>query len=206
MDPNVEPWIYLLFYPHDSRGWHRYMLRKDGKSRVSRAAYVKYKIAVRDDFNPLIRDRRLFQQYLVDSYVKVERDRVEYCKTHQADLRVASYKGVMDYLEKKANNNANARVGKILILPSTFVGSSRYMLQSYHDAMSQVRKKGKPDLFITMTCNPRWKEIQNNLLTRQQASDRPDLCARVFHLRKKMFYFILLPKINILEMLMHIFM
>ena len=35
MDPNVEPWIYPLFYPHGSRGWHKDMYRKDSKSRVS---------------------------------------------------------------------------------------------------------------------------------------------------------------------------
>ena len=169
MDPNVEPWIYPLFFPHGTRGWHRDMLRNDGKSRVSRAAYVKYKIAIRDDVNAIIRGRRLLKQYLVDSYVKIERNRIEYCKTHQANLRVASYKGVMDYLEKKTNNNDNARVGKILILPSTFIGSPRYMLQCYHDAMAQTQNKGKPDLFITMTSNPRWKEIEDNLLHGQQS-------------------------------------
>ena len=86
---------------------------------------AKYKIAIRDDFNLLIRSRRLFQQYLVDSYVIIEKDHIEYCKSHQAELRVASYNGVMDYLERKTNNNENARIGKIQILPSTFVGSPR---------------------------------------------------------------------------------
>ncbi|XP_058805583.1 uncharacterized protein LOC131672400 [Phymastichus coffea] len=27
MDPNVEPWIYPLFYPYGSRGWHRNLER-----------------------------------------------------------------------------------------------------------------------------------------------------------------------------------
>jgi hypothetical protein len=44
---------------------------------------------------------------------------------------------------------------------------------------------GKPDLFITITCNPNWREIKKNLLPNQQASDRPDLIARVFHLKKE---------------------
>ncbi|XP_058809685.1 uncharacterized protein LOC131674888 [Phymastichus coffea] len=35
-----------------------------------------------------------------------------------------------------------------------------------------------------MTCNPKWKEIQENLLSGQQACDRPDIVARVFHLKK----------------------
>jgi ATP-dependent DNA helicase PIF1 len=46
--------------------------------------------------------------------------------------------------------------------------------------MAIVRKFGKPDLFITMTCNPKWQEIRRELLPGQQASDRPDLTARIF--------------------------
>ena len=72
----------------------------------------------------------------------------------------------------------NCQVGKIIILPSTFVGSPRYMMQNYQDAMAIVRMKGKPELFITMTCNPNWREFVDNLLPGQQASDRPDSCAR----------------------------
>lgn len=46
-----------------------------------------------------------------------------------------------------------------------------------------VRKFGKPDLFITFTCNPTWPEITDNLLPNQTASDRPDLVDRVFKLK-----------------------
>ena len=58
--------------------------------------------------------------------------------------------------------------------------------------MAIVRKYGKPDLFVTLTCNPKWKEIQENLLPGQQAHERPDLLARVFWLKFKEF-------INLLE-------
>ena len=47
-----------------------------------------------------------------------------------------------------------------------------------------VREYGKPDLFITMTCNPKWREIEENLLPGQSASDTPDIVARVFNLKK----------------------
>ena len=57
------------------------------------------------------------------------------------------------------------------------------MRERYYDAMSIVGKYGKPDMFITMTCNPRWKEIQENLFEGQTAIDRPDLVARVFKLK-----------------------
>ena len=39
---------------------------------------------------------------------------------------------------------------------------------------------GKPDVFITFTCNPKWREIQEELFDGQTASDRPDLVSRFF--------------------------
>ena len=71
-------------------------------------------------------------------------------------------------------------VGHRTILPSSFVGSPRDMIQRFQDAMNLVQKFGKPDLFITMTCNPGWEEIRNELLPRQISQDRPDLLARIF--------------------------
>ena len=71
MDPNVEPWIYPLFFPYGNQGWHQNLQRINGNNdnvannrRVTRLAYTRYKIAIRSDvFNPLIMGRRLFQQY-----------------------------------------------------------------------------------------------------------------------------------------------
>lgn len=52
---------------------------------------------------------------------------------------------------------------------------------NYQDAITIVRTKGKPDLFITFTCNHRWPEITENLEAHSTASDKPDLVARVFN-------------------------
>src|SRR5205809_834195 len=49
------------------------------------------------------------------------------------------------------------------------------MRQQYHDGIAIVRAYSKPDLFITMTCNPQWPEITRELLPHQTAQDRPDL-------------------------------
>ena len=54
------------------------------------------------------------------------------------------------------------------------------MTQNYQDAMSIVRKFGKPDLFVTFTCNPKWREIVASLLYGQLPQDRPDIVAKVF--------------------------
>jgi hypothetical protein len=59
------------------------------------------------------------------------------------------YRGLLDAVEAKAENQ-NLRIGQMIILPSTFPGSPRYMQQNYQDAMAIVHKLGKPDLFVTL--------------------------------------------------------
>lgn len=59
------------------------------------------------------------------------------------------------------------------------------MQQLFQDSMAIVRYYGKPTFFITFTANPRWPEVTRNLFTGQQATDRPDLIARVFRLKVK---------------------
>ena len=49
--------------------------------------------------------------------------------------------------------------------------------------MAIVREYRKPDFFITMTCNPKWKEIDDELLEGQTPQDRPDIVSRVFKLK-----------------------
>ena len=165
MDPNVDPMVYPLFYPHGSQGWHTNIAKISNRTfvldnddlqseqsnrRVTRGSYVKNRIGIRSDtFNGFLLGRRLFQQWIFDSYVKIERDRIEYIRRNQKQLRVESYQGLV--LNNTAND-MNCQVGKIVILLSTSIGSPRYMMQNYKDAMAIVHMKRKTDLFITMTC------------------------------------------------------
>jgi hypothetical protein len=47
------------------------------------------------------------------------------------------------------------------------------------------RVHGAPDLFITLTCNPKWQEIVDALVAEpgQKPADRPDIVTRVFHMK-----------------------
>ena len=78
-------------------------------------------------------------------------------------------------------------IGKRIILPSSYLGSSRSMYQLYQDSMALACYFHKVDYFITMTANPNWPEIKNALLPGQQPSDRPDIIARVFNLKRNAF-------------------
>ena len=79
----------------------------------------------------------------------------------------------------------NVEIGRHVILPSTFQGSPRHMQQQYQDAMAIVSECGTPDVFLTFTCNPKWREINENLYEGEKVEDRPDLVARVFRLKLK---------------------
>jgi hypothetical protein len=61
------------------------------------------------------------------------------------------------------------------------------MAQALEDACSILVDLDElhPDLFVTFTTNPNWKEIQENLAPGQTYVDRPDLVARVFKLKLK---------------------
>ena len=72
----------------------------------------------------------------------------------------------------------NNEPGKLL--PASFHGSPLKRTHDTEDALAIVNRRGRPQLFITITCNPEWPEIVENLLPGQKAADRPDLCCRVF--------------------------
>ncbi|XP_030060875.1 uncharacterized protein LOC115471313 [Microcaecilia unicolor] len=198
LDPNLEPMVYPLLFPHGDQSWGiniplseqpeclRNMCKKltNKRNRVTQMQYYGYRFAIRDDFNPFLSAGKLTQQYFVDAYIKTEANRLNYIRQNQKLLRVEKYKGLMDHLASESTA-PQFTPGQPFILPSTFSGSPRNMHQNYKDAMAIVRKYGKPDLFITMTCNPRWEEITENLQKGQTPEFRPDLLARVFHLKLK---------------------
>jgi hypothetical protein len=118
--------------------------------------------------------KRLYQEWGVDQYSKVESQRLFYIRNNQGPLHAAIYGGVADVVANTDN------LGKLIVLPSSFIGGHRHMAQLYQDSMAIVRQYGKPDLFITMTCNPKWEEIVSTLKPDEIANDRPDLVTRVF--------------------------
>ena len=65
-------------------------------------------------------------------------------------------------------------------MPAIYTGSLHDMHCRYQGAMDTVRKYGKPDYFITVTCNLAWPDINEALLPSQNVVDQPDIVARVF--------------------------
>lgn len=146
--------------------------------------YAFHIMTRREDFNLLLRCRRLLQQFMVDMYVKIESERLRYIALNQSKLRAENYVHLQDAVRNDENVNPN-NLGQMVILPSTFVNSPRYLHMYTQDAFAYVRTYGRPDLFITLTCNPNWEEIVNELLPGQSATDRHELIARVFRIKVK---------------------
>jgi hypothetical protein len=58
------------------------------------------------------------------------------------------------------------------------------MDQLYFDGMAICGAIGYPDLFLTLTCNPNWLEIQRVVQPfHLRVEDRPDIVSRVFKLK-----------------------
>jgi hypothetical protein len=72
-------------------------------------------------------------------------------------------------------------------LSQSLHGSKRHLKKLSTNALTIVSHFNKPTLFITLTCNPLWPEIQEMLLPGQTAFNRPDIVCRVFQARLKIF-------------------
>lgn len=180
-----DPLHYVLIFPYGDSGWTPGIKhRGEDTAQTSAMNFYAYHLMQRQNFNLLLKCGRLFHQYIVDQYAKIEQERLNYCLYHQSELRAELYQGLSDSVH--AGDTDGSSVGRKIILPSSFIGGPRNMNQLYQDAMAIVRRYGKPDLFITFTCNPKWNEIASSLLPGQTPSDRPDLITRVFHQKLKL--------------------
>ncbi|EEC75772.1 hypothetical protein OsI_12678 [Oryza sativa Indica Group] len=158
---------------------------KSGKGKkdkfVTAREYYCFRLQVRRGLlNIILFGGRLFQQWAVDMYIKIESMRLDwYSKPeNQKKIRAELYQGVVDVLS--SGETSGSAVGKRVVLPRSFPGGDRDMQRRFLNAMALVQRFGRPDYFITMTCNPYWDEITENLEPGQLPQDRPDLVARVF--------------------------
>ncbi|XP_042972723.1 uncharacterized protein LOC122304515 [Carya illinoinensis] len=186
-----DPLQYPLLFPLGDTGWHQGIQRVNRGSTlttlnrrrkdpiVSCREYYCYKLQIRENVRSiLLLSGHLLQQFVVDMYVKIETSRLDYFRSKQQHIRSELYQGIVDTITLGETDASN--VGKRIILPSSFIGGPRDMRKRYMEAMALVQRYGKPDIFLTMTCNPNWQEISNELRLNEQSQNRPDLVARVF--------------------------
>ncbi|XP_052620978.1 uncharacterized protein LOC111880446 [Lactuca sativa] len=121
-------------------------------------------------------------RFLVDAYTMIESERLHFIRSKQQILRCESYEKLR--IQQNLGNKDISNVGQRVILPSSFTGGARYMMQNYLDAMSLCKWFGYPDFFITFTCNPKWPEVKRFLHnTSLNPEDRPDILCRLFKIK-----------------------
>jgi hypothetical protein len=104
---------------------------------------------------------------------------------NQSKLRASLYGGLDDAISIGGDDTNLNDLGQHIILPSSYTGGPHYMYQCYQDGLALARYFKKINIFMTVTCNPKWPEIKRELLPHQTATNRPDLVARVFHMKKQ---------------------
>jgi hypothetical protein len=223
-NPFCESMCYPMLFPCGESGYHvniqhaKTDLKK--QNRTTAREYAAYRMMSRGlgdvprlDGGFVYADlncaRKLFQHYIVDSFVKAENEDLRFYKKHTAELKVSKYTAVHAYLRKKADEKG-AVPGQVFVVPtshtvihlflslfclyyfiyymnliSNYKGSKRYMKEAMEDAVATLVGLNElhPDLFITITTNPNCREIQENLRPGEKYTDRPDLVARVFKLK-----------------------
>ena len=187
LHPSYLALQYPLLFPYAEDGYrtdiyHRDVENEDesGHIKLTIREFFAYRLQTRvGEVSLLLMSRKLLQQFIVDAYTTVENTRMSFIRNNQKTFRVTSLNNIYDAHE--AGGVDVSEIGNRVILPSSFTGGSRYMQQNYLDAMAIVRTFGYPDLFITITCNPKWPEILRFLeVERLKPEDRPDIISCIF--------------------------
>ncbi|KAK9050800.1 hypothetical protein SSX86_030230 [Deinandra increscens subsp. villosa] len=190
LHPSFMALQYPLLFPYGEDGFSTdipltNIPANSRRKYVSLREYYCFRLQVRNrEGHTLHKSGRLFQTYVVDAYTAVLEHDLDWYKRNQNTIRSDLYNGLHDRISD--GETTGESIGRRVILPSSFVGGPRYMIQQYQDAMAVCRWAGPPDLFITMTCNPRWPEIDRHVSRTtpgQSSCNRPEAVARVFKIK-----------------------
>ncbi|XP_031092245.1 uncharacterized protein LOC115996940 [Ipomoea triloba] len=190
LNPAYLPMQYPILFPYGEDGYRddiQFAANRSqllgSRQRLTLREYFAFRLHERrSELSTLLHSKRLFQQFLVDAYTMVESGRLMFIRNNQKALRCEQYKGLSDALFRGDIDPSTQR--KKIILPSSFTGGARYMIQNYQDVMAICRWIGYPNLFITFTCNPKWPEIQRFIEVRGlRTEDRPDIVSCVFKMK-----------------------
>ena len=194
LHPSAQPLHFVLLFPHGTPGYSEFLRHEDSSKikRVSPREFFAFHLNMRNiDADFLFRYGRLFQEYICLAFTTIENQKLKFNKNNQKALRADSYKNVREALsdrepigDKISKDDHELKIGKQIVLSKSFTGSPRWYHSKFQDGMAICRKYHKPDFFITLTCNPQWTEITDELREWETVQDRPDLVSRVFKQKK----------------------
>ena len=157
----------------------------DGQKNMSLRQYYKFLLHERwsDESyllcNSILQGQKLMMEFVVMAFLREQHQKLRWIKDNQKKIRAETYNTLKDNV--RTEHETGYDHGKRVILPASHYASVRWYRQKNLDSLAIVRKKGKPHLFITMTCNPNHPQILKALPHGASPLDRPDIVLRVFH-------------------------
>ncbi len=176
---------YVLFFSEGKSSWHWALrLRNDDHSRIktrySRRAWLWYHLFERSDqYSVVQRDRRLFQQYIVDCFAIVDQSQLKFFRHNQKIICADIYKDLADAITQKDDDSK--LIDCRMILSSSYIEEDRWMQQLYQNFMIIARHFEKSIMFVTCTANLHWLDIIVALESNQRVENQSDIVAQVFH-------------------------
>jgi hypothetical protein len=205
----LEPLCYPLFFPWGSGGWGsqcsipfvEYLccrllmpdrIRHDDEFENAdvMVKYLPKMISLRNRYIPVNRFQclsQLGQIYFTDMISRSIDRRLEWHKRNQHIMLGPNGRQTRTRLNQNDLNDDDHSSGDESFLSQSFHGSRRHLRKLSTNALTIVSEYNKPTLFITLTCNPLWPEIQEMLLPGQTPFNRPDIVCRIFYQRLKSF-------------------
>ena len=88
MSCNLDPMCYSLLFPSGDAGWHNGMTHTEEQrtaklNKLTMQQFYGFRLAIREQFSPIHRAEKLFQQCAVDAYVKTEGCRLYFIRNNQ---------------------------------------------------------------------------------------------------------------------------
>jgi hypothetical protein len=95
MNPSYDPLHYPLLFSSGDLGWaHDLALVGTSGKKVTLKQFYSFRIMERaDEYSVLHRGKRLFHEYLVDMYAKIETSRLDFLRNNQSTIRAELYQG-----------------------------------------------------------------------------------------------------------------
>ncbi|KAL4566121.1 hypothetical protein LXL04_030231 [Taraxacum kok-saghyz] len=146
-----DPLSYPLFFPNGESGWHSRIACPSMKLWLMKKIWKRmYKVVLRKN-----------KEYCINAGVLLLQVS-NALKQNQKKIRSELYQGIVDCVN--AGEVEPSKVGQRVVFPASFIGGPLDMRRRFLDAMTLVQDDGKPDIFLTITCNP--EDLKDQLLIR----------------------------------------
>lgn len=122
--PLYDALHFVLLHPRGESGWNPSNPAFKGVTCMSYYSYFMHdRVPEAGDNSLFVHGGRLFEEWLVTGWARVEQQRLGWIKLNQASLRASNYQKVREALDRGAVDGSG--VGVPAILPSTFVGGRK---------------------------------------------------------------------------------